>query len=137
MENFLGLYSILYVEDDLILSSKLSNVLKDLFKEVVCAHSGIEGLEMYEEYFQQNNKYVDIVITDINMPKMNGLDLSGKIKQINQDQIIIVLSAHNDDHIDQRIKELGIKYQLVKPISLDKLLQMIGLIHEELRNPQC
>lgn len=137
MENFLGLYSILYVEDDLILSQKLSNVLKDLFKEVVCANSGIEGLEKYEGYFQANNKYVDIVITDINMPKMNGLDLSRKIKQINQDQIIIVLSAHNDDHIDQTIKEIGIQYQLVKPISLDKLLEMISYIHEELRKPQC
>lgn len=133
MENFLGLYSILYVEDDLILSQKLSHVLKDLFKEVVCTNSGIEGFEKYQEYFELNQKHTDIVITDINMPKMNGLELSKKIKESNPNQMIIVLSAHNDEKIDQTIKEIGIDYQLIKPISLDKLLEIISLIHEALR----
>jgi len=107
--------TILCVEDDLELKQSLIIYLKKLFYKVDQATNGIEALEKYKQ-----NRY-DIIITDIMMPKMDGLTMASKIKQIDQNQHIIIVSAYsNTDDFMSSIK-IGIDGYIIKPIDYDQL----------------
>lgn len=107
--------SILYVEDDINIQQNLKTYLEKFFSKVDTASNGIEGLEIYNESFH------DIVITDINMPKMDGFEMSVKIKELNEDQNILVVSAYSDvDNFTKFIK-LGIDGYIIKPIDYEQL----------------
>lgn len=79
---------ILLVEDDLDLNSELVQLLEVFFRKVDFAINGEEAFVKYK-----NSKY-DIVFTDITMPKMDGIQLCKEIKKINENQDILILSAH-------------------------------------------
>ena len=74
--------SVLYVEDDEEISEMFVNYLKKLFKKVVHKTDGLQGLNCYKEQF------FDLVITDVQMPVMDGLKMSFIIKEINSEQIV-------------------------------------------------
>jgi len=103
--------TVLYVEDDSFVLEKTSQLLETIFYSVDVATNGEEGMESY-----QNKKY-DLVITDIKMPKKDGRDLIKFIKEINENQPIIVTSAYNDSNRLMELIELGIDSFLLKPIS--------------------
>jgi CheY-like chemotaxis protein len=79
--------SILYVEDDVEVQNNTKMIFEDLFKEVAIAQNGKEALEMYTN---QADTF-DIIITDINMPIMNGIELVQGVKKINSEQTIIII----------------------------------------------
>ena len=111
--------SILYVEDDINIRDNYSIIFKQVFKSLDVCTDGQEGLESYI-----SGGY-DIVITDINMPRMNGIDMIREIYKLNEEQIIIVTSAHDDaNHLIQLI-DLGIRKFLVKPIDASKLITIL------------
>ena len=103
--------TVLYVEDDSLILEKTSQLLETIFYSVDVATNGEEGMEAY-----QNKKY-DLVITDIKMPKKDGRDLIKFIKELNENQPIIVTSAYNDSNRLMELIELGIDSFLLKPIS--------------------
>ena len=104
-------FSILYVEDEKEIAQSFIAYLSKFFKEVVYAENGQQGLELYQ---QQN---FDLVLTDINMPIMNGLDMARKMKEINTYQNIVIISAYSDiDKFVTSIK-LGIDGYIIKPIN--------------------
>lgn len=70
--------SILYVEDDTTLLKETSENFENMFLKVDTSIDGREGLEKYLQFFKTNSKHYDIVITDINMPKVNGIELIKK-----------------------------------------------------------
>ena len=86
----LGDLRLLYVEDDDSTLRALTRVLSKQFKEVITASDGVEGLSLYKKYLP------DMVLTDLTMPKMTGLEMSAAIKEIDKDAIIIALSAQNN-----------------------------------------
>jgi len=104
-------FSLLYVEDDKDIAQAFITYLSKIFNEVVYAENGEEGLELYK----QGN--YELVITDINMPKMNGLDMSAEIKNINSHQNIIVVSAHSEVEFFLNSIKLGIDGYIIKPIN--------------------
>jgi DNA-binding response OmpR family regulator len=83
------LISILYVEDDMDTLELLTTILADKFPDVALysASNGRMGLELFKEHLP------DIVITDINMPELNGVQMTDKIRAIKPDAKIIVLTA--------------------------------------------
>lgn len=103
-------YTVLYVEDDKDIANTLIHYLSKFFKEVVYAKNGEEGLDLY------NQDLFDIVITDINMPKMNGLQMSEEIKKINDDQIIIIISAYSEIQNFLTSIKIGVDGYIIKPI---------------------
>ncbi len=113
---------LLYVEDNQDSREMTSMILEDFFDDMVIAVNGEDGLEK----FKQNN--IDIIITDINMPKLNGLEMIEKIKEIDSDVPILVLSAHNEDDFFIRSIRLGVDGYLLKPIDLEQLLNMLEKI---------
>ena len=95
---------ILYVEDDKALLQETSNILEKIFKCVDTARSGAEGLLK----FTQN--HYDLVITDIEMPDLNGLEMSQKIKEIDPQVPIVVISAYSNSSYLIEAINIGINY---------------------------
>jgi len=117
--------SVLYVEDDDETREELELVLQNWFKHFYVAENGEEGLRLYKEHRP------DIVISDIQMPKMNGLSMSADIKQINPNQEVVILSAYNDVEFLFRALELGIKHYITKPISIERLMdKLLEIMHQ-------
>lgn len=117
---------VLYVEDDLETREELEILLSDLVGELHVATNGRKGITLYREYRP------DIVITDIQMPEMNGLSMAADIRHICPDQAIIILSAYNDTEYLFRALELGIQHYITKPISTERLIKQLLIIAGQL-----
>jgi len=107
------------VEDEKILRTIYQNLLTDKFKQLDFAENGLEGFEKYKSI------QPDLVITDIKMPLMNGLDMVRKIRRISPEARIIIMSAYGESHYFLRAIENGVKGFLLKPVDHSKLLQVI------------
>lgn len=108
--------SILIVDDSRIARMLTINVVKNTFPnaKILEAESGEKCLQMLEK------ETPDLILMDINMGGIDGIETSEMIKTANQDQKIIVCSANIQGSIQAQVKELGIKF-LSKPINKDKL----------------
>ena len=111
--------TVLYVEDEYDTRSQISQILKLFFKEVVVGTNGEEALELYK------NSPVDLVMTDLTMPIMDGLTMVKKIKDIDRTQHIIVLTAHNSSDNLMETINLQIDGFLLKPMKMDKMLELL------------
>lgn len=120
-------YSVLYVEDDAIVRESTSEFFSSYFKEVVVAVDGREALEEYKKYFNTNNKYFDIVISDIQMPNMNGIELTKEIFNIHKKQKIIIVSAYNEVEYFIELIRIGISGFMQKPLTS---VQMLDILYE-------
>lgn len=124
--------SLLLVEDYEPLREDMAEVLEDLFKTVLVASNGVEALKLYRNYAQEQGKYIDIVISDIVMPYMNGVDLCELVRKENDVQPIIVLSAYTDSEYLLRLINLGIAQFINKPIEQDELLETLHAVSAKL-----
>ncbi len=114
--------SILLVEDDENARDVLITLLKIRFPHcrIHCAGDGKAGLELAEIF------HPDIVISDINLPEMNGILMITAIHEICPDTRFIVVTAHSDNQILETISTMGISVDIVsKPIDFPLLLAMI------------
>lgn len=110
---------ILYVEDEKSLQDATKAVLEHFFGEIVTANNGEEGIQKYRECSP------DIVITDIQMPKKDGLELIQEIKKINPSQRIIITSAYGDENTLLEIIELGIDSFVQKPVEQKRFISTL------------
>lgn len=111
--------SVLMVEDDAPSRIYCSKILKKLVREVFVAENGLEGLKL----FQSNS--IDVVVSDIGMPVMDGLEMSREIRSINKNtQIILTTALDNKNYLMQAI-EIGINSYIVKPIQKDSLYEAV------------
>jgi len=111
--------SLLYVEDEKELRDKMYTFLNKIFTKIDVASNGEEALIKY-----QKSRH-DIVITDILMPKMNGLQLIKEILGYNEEQEIIITSAYTDlAYLMESIK-LGITGYLIKPLDFKDIVKMV------------
>jgi PAS domain S-box-containing protein len=112
--------TILYVEDESALRKQETRIYNKIFKEVFEAEDGVEALEV----FKNNQDKIDVIITDINMPKMSGLDLAREIQQISDVPIIITTAYTNTEYMLESL-DLGIKKFINKPITINRIIQDI------------
>ena len=111
--------SILYVEDEEKLRDNMMMFLNKIFDHVDVACNGEKGLKKYLQ------KRYDIVLTDIQMPKMNGIELIQEIRKINEKQEIIVVSAYTDpNYLIDSIK-LGVTGYIIKPMNFEQILKIL------------
>lgn len=119
--------SILYVEDEISIQVKMHQYLKKFFFLVDVANDGLEGIEYY-----QKNKY-DIVITDLSMPKMGGIDMINAIRKINENQSILITTAHSQpDYLLSAIKAHVDGY-IIKPFDYDLLNTELYKVAEKIK----
>ncbi len=126
MSNTLLPYKLLFVEDEPMLRKNYVLYLSTYFKKVYEAGDGKEAFEIY----QQNRP--DIMIVDINLPKINGLKLIKMIRENDQKIKIIILSAFFDKKYLLQATELKLTRYLVKPISRKELKEALDLAIEEI-----
>lgn len=122
MENL----SILIAEDEAHIRKGLVEMLELYFERVFEASDGVEAYQIYQE------EYPQIILTDIDMPKLNGLDLVKKIRATDNQTKIILLSAHSKVKYFQEAIPLGLVSYLIKPISSRELRAILQQTIQEI-----
>ena len=107
--------SILYVEDDKAMRESVANYLKLIFDDLDYAEDGVIGLERY------TNKHYDIVITDIQMPRKNGLEMISEIKKHSPEQEIVITTAFSETPYMMEAISYNVSAYVIKPIDFDLL----------------
>lgn len=118
--------NILYAEDDPFTREEIVFSLEPMIQNVIVAQNGQQGVEL----FYQNE--IDLIITDIQMPVMDGLAMIEKIKQTHPRIPVIVMTAFNDVTYLFKAIELGISHYVTKPASLKSLISKIEEIAEQI-----
>ena len=126
MQNDFSNLTLLYVEDDAIIRENAVSYLANYFKEVFEAEDGKKALEVYKQ------KEPDIIITDIKMPKLNGLEMAKQIRKKDKSTPIIIATAFTDTSYLLEAVELQLIKYMTKPISSKKLKEALNLVWEHL-----
>ena len=113
--------SALYVEDEEDLRISTASFLRKLFQNVETA---VDGKDAFDKYL--HNKY-DIVITDISMPNMNGLELISNIRKINLYQEIIIMTAHTESKYTNQINTANVAGIIYKPVDINQMLEILSI----------
>ena len=123
-------YTILYVEDDEGVRNINSRFLNRMFNELFLASNGEEAYTLYKKY------HPDIILTDINMPKMDGITLSKKIRLEDKNTKIIITTAYSDKKYLMDAIELNLEKYIIKPLTnrnlLPALTKAVNSLEEEL-----
>ena len=121
--------SILIAEDDRVICEMLAKVIQRKYREVTlyCAGNGQIGVDLFKEHRP------DIVITDINMPVMDGIEMVAAIKAIQADAHFIVMTAYSDKAYFEKFSAIGFCANLLKPIMLPTLFAAIDKCWDEIR----
>ena len=124
--------SLLIVEDDRAASDIIARMVGLRFPEytIYTAYNGGQGLELFKKHAP------DIVITDVNMPVMDGIELALKIRSIDANATYIVLTAYSNAAIFEKFQEIGVCAYLLKPIDFEELFAAIGKCSVESRGRQ-
>jgi DNA-binding response OmpR family regulator len=115
---------VLLVEDEEDAREILSFYLDTVFDEVQIACDGQEGLELYEKAYA-DNKTFDLVLTDIQMPKLDGLSMIENITNINENQKFIIVSAYKDEEYLFKSINLNVISYFVKPLEVKNMMEML------------
>ncbi len=118
--------SLLFVEDSRSLQALGHELLSKIFDDIDIAGNGEEGLTLYQE------KWHDIIITDINMPVMDGIEMLRRIKEIDWDQSVIIFSAYDNSINLKELINLNTSHFLKKPVSYKNMLNVIYPIAKKL-----
>jgi len=122
-------YTLLYAEDETIIRMNITKQLQEYFQKIYTATNGKEALEQFFDYRP------DIVILDINMPYFSGLEVAKKIREKNKEIPIVILTAYSDLPLLLNAVELNLTKYIIKPITKDKLKEMIEAIEDKLEQP--
>ncbi len=126
MQNDFSNLTLLYVEDDEITRQNAVEYLSAFYKEVLQARDGQEALEIYKE------KKPDIIITDIEMPRLNGLEMAKQIRKRDKITPIVIATAFTDTSYLLKAVELQLIKYITKPITSKKLKEALNLVLEHM-----
>ncbi len=118
---------VLYVEDNDAVREDTVELLKEFFYHIETASNGVEGLEKFKK-----GKF-DLVITDINMPKMNGIEMIKEIKKIDKRVPVIVITAFSDFKYLVECIKVGVYGYILKPIDINQLLEVLNTVLEKIK----
>ena len=118
--------TLLYVEDDDITRINAIEYLSDMFANVLEASDGLEAYQIYEE------ESIDIIITDIEMPKLNGLEMAKKIRKFDKKIPIIITTAFTTNEYLLEAVELQLIKYIAKPVSPQKFNDALDLAYDYL-----
>ncbi len=121
-------FNILYVEDEESVRIQTSKMLSIFFKNIILAINGKNALEILKK------EKIDIIFTDINMPKMDGLSMIKSIRKTNSLISIVIFSAYdNTDYLLKTI-EYGVDGYILKPFKLEQVQKVIEKISYKMHN---
>ncbi|MCP4756807.1 MAG: response regulator [Proteobacteria bacterium] len=111
--------ALLYVEDDDRLRADTLRLLSTFFDDIVVAENGEEGLGQFEP------GRFDLVISDLVMPIVGGAEMAEGIKAIDPHQTIVILSAHDEKSIIQKLENTGIDEFIFKPLEIQHFINTL------------
>jgi len=114
-------FNILVAEDDEISFSFLKIALEDIYNKIVHAKDGLEAVRLAKA-----NSDIDIILMDVRMPNLDGIEATKEIRKFNKDVIIIAQTAHVQESYRTEIKEAGCDHYISKPIDKQKLINLIN-----------
>jgi len=117
---------LLVVEDDEEMRRATVAFLDTFFDNIHCANNGQEALEILAE------GEIDLILTDINMPKMNGLELISTLREMNSDLPIMILSAHTESSYFLESIKYSVDGYLVKPFDIEQFFVLLQKIVKRL-----
>jgi putative nucleotidyltransferase with HDIG domain/diguanylate cyclase (GGDEF)-like protein len=120
-------FTVLYVEDDVGIQSSMLRYLQKFFKTVFSASNGEEGLKLFK-----TNK-IDIVITDLSMPVMNGISMIKEINKIHTGQVILITTAHSESEYLLEAIHTHVDGYVIKPFVFEDLNQELYRITQKLQ----
>lgn len=121
---------VLLVEDEDLARKTLSFYLNTIFDEVILAKDGAEGLTAIKENFENNDNF-DLVITDLSMPNLNGMQMIDEILKLLPNQRFIIVSAHKNEEDLLKLINLRVSGYFVKPLNIDNMMDMLQKAKEE------
>ncbi len=119
--------SVLYVEDDRAVREVYSELLHELVDELFVASDGEEGYRLFSDH------HPDIVVTDIQMPQMDGVEMARKIRSDDPYTPIVITSAHSDYKYLEKTLDIGISGYITKPVNIDQLKVLLSSIAKILK----
>ena len=127
LRNSCKVLKLLYVEDDVNARKATLHMFKHFFNDITEAVDGEDGLKKFKD------GDFDLIISDINMPKMNGLEMLKEIRNISKDVPFLLLSAYSENKYFTESISLGVDYFIIKPIQQRQLYQALSNIIEKIR----
>jgi DNA-binding response OmpR family regulator len=121
MKDLLQNFTLLYVEDEESIRKSAVEYLSRITAKVIEAKDGKEAIGLWKKYKP------DIIITDINMPRLNGLDMASYIRAHDKNVQIIVATAHSDTEYLLKAVELQLVKYIIKPITKEKLINALEM----------
>ena len=118
MDNIKNL-RVLYVEDDEDIRDAMVSLLKPFVKDIFVGVDGVDGVDKYLKFKP------DVILSDVNMPHMDGLEMYAKIKEFDSNVKIIIMSAHNDVEFFTRSIALGVSDYVLKPVDITRLIDKL------------
>jgi len=120
-------FSILYIEDDRLTQRIIVSVLENYFDNIFVANDGVEGIELFHE------KRPDIILSDISMPNLNGIEMIREIKEYNPKQKIVLFTGYNDLNYLNKAINIGVDKYILKPLETKEMLTALNEVIESLR----
>jgi len=119
--------TVLYVEDSTESMELTLELFKDFFGNIITALNGKDALEKFKK------NAIDIIITDINMPVMNGLDMLKEIRSKNKDIPVLILSAYSESEYFIESIKLGVNGYILKPIDYQQMTDTLYNVIEKIK----
>jgi len=113
---------ILYVEDDENIRNELSSLFSNFFNTIYTAKDGLEGLKLYKE----KSDNIDVIIADINMPNLSGIEMLKEIRKSDKDVPVIFATAYSDSKLLIEAISLKVFEYIIKPIDIKKLMGILS-----------
>lgn len=125
MSDILKSLTVLFVEDEDKIRTSMGSAMEGIFAKVILAGNGDEGLKKFKKFNP------DVIVTDISMPIMDGLDMSKEIRDISKDTPIVILSAFSEKEKLLKAIEIGIDKYIIKPIDIEELFEAISVLAQD------
>lgn len=113
---------LLYVEDNEEVREQTLKMLDNFFDTIVTATDGRDGLSKYKK---ANGTY-DLIISDVNMPHLDGVNMSKAILELDEKQLIVIITAHNEPEQIARLDGIGIVNYLHKPVEFKQFIDVLS-----------
>lgn len=124
LKNFIKTLNVLYVEDEDSAREITTKMLKRFFNSVDACENGLEGYLTFEKKYSKEEKY-DLIISDINMPKLDGIDMTQKIREIDSEVPIIFITARHESDTLIKAIQLQVLNYIIKPIDMEAMSKVI------------
>ena len=119
MKENLKNFTLLYAEDDKTVQGEMLEYFQSYFKEVFVADDGKEALTLYKQHKP------DVLILDIYMPHLSGLELTQYIRENDYKTRIVLITAHSEDSLMLEAINTNVNYYIIKPATLQKIKEML------------